>query len=152
MIAELDSVALTDSRFSADGQFLYGTLPAADEGEHILVLRPTGGGNDIVIGPVSYVTDIVATARAVVTAHSVRLQEIRDEVAARKAQGGLDDDSRSEIDGWISELQWVPSRQIADRALGGGGSSYDPSVDDAWTRSATRLQSFMEEIYALLES
>jgi hypothetical protein len=149
-VAELDGVALSDQVISVDGQSLHGTAPAAVEGKHTLVLRPPGGGETVVIGTVTYVTDVATTARAVVAAHSVRLQEIRDTVARLKTEGGLDDPARSQIFGWLSELHMVSSEPIISRSLAGGGSFRDPSVNNAWVGSATSLGPLMDEIYTLL--
>ena len=149
-VAELDGVALSDLTISPDGQFIHGTLPAATEGKRSLVIKPPGGVPDIVVGAITYVTDVLTTARAVVTAHSVRLQEIRDTIAHLKAQGVLDDPARSRSAGWLSELQWLPYDQIAKRSLGGGGTFRDPSVNDFWIASADRLGKLAEEILDLL--
>jgi hypothetical protein len=119
-----------------NGQELYATLPSGASGTADVVVTIPGKAPITHTSALTYVSDVVATARGVVQSLAVRLTEIRDRAAELAAANALDAQAKAELSLATDLARDAAPLVIERRARAAGTTAVVPTIAEVWQSRA----------------
>lgn len=147
---DIGGVPAEDVQVSPDGSGAYADTPPRGPGAADVVLTVPGNPPVVYPAALTYVSDVVATARAVVASYVVVLGEVRNRAAALVEAGELTDTDRGLLQVQADVARNMASVLVATRSAEGGGSGDDPEIADAWAAEQSRIAALLAELASLV--
>ena len=139
-----------DVEVSADGSAVYATAPPGSAGAADVGVTVPGQSTQTHSEAITYVSDILATARAAITSYAIHLTEIRTRAQALADAGQLDTNARALIRIEVDLAGSTAGTLIANRHVVAGRTAPDPDVGEVWEDAQADLRAILENINAIV--